>query len=213
MLQINKDNDNNGVSTIAETESTTNEYQSEFTFLQTDQPSKTDTDTADFSFHQNTTNGINLIPDTWILLDSQSTVSVFKNSRYLSNIRASDLTLRVHTNGGTQLSTHIGTVANFGDVWYNKNSLANILSMAAVRKVCRITMDTLVAAAIHVYRQDNSIMTFQEYRSGLYYFDAGVDSTKTTKHNDDAYIFLNTVAGNRRRYTNREIQGADDART
>ena len=120
---------------------------------------------AEFMFAQT---AVELIPASWILLDSQSTVSVFKNRRLLSNIRPSTRPLRVHTNGGTQISTLIGSVTNFGDVWYNAHSLANILSMAEVRKVCRITMDTSVEAAMHVHRQDGTIMTFKEYTSGLY---------------------------------------------
>jgi hypothetical protein len=127
-------------------------YQSEFCFAQAD-------------------TGHNIIPNTWILLDSQSAVSVFKNRKLLSNIRPSSKTLRVHTNGGTQTSTEIGTVKNFGDIWFNTNSLANILSMADVRKVCRITMDTSLEAAMTMDRQDGFHMKFTEYKSGLYYFD------------------------------------------
>jgi hypothetical protein len=99
--------------------------QSEFSFLNFAAP-------CDFLFHQA---DASLIPDSWILLDSQSTVSVFKNPKLLSNVRPSSSTLRVHTNGGTQLSTQLGTVTDFGDVWFDPESLANILSMAVVRKV------------------------------------------------------------------------------
>jgi hypothetical protein len=106
---------------------------------------------SEFSFAQAAATGPNIIPNTRILLDSQSTVSVFKNRKLLSNIRPSPRTLHVHTNGGTQTSTEMGTVKNFGDVWFNTNSLANILSMADVRKVCRITMDTSLEAAMIVH--------------------------------------------------------------
>ena len=71
------------------------------------------------------------VPPHWVLLDSQSTVSVFMNPKYLTNIRKSSSTVVVHTNGGTQTSTLIGDVTNFGPVWYNPESLANILSLAA----------------------------------------------------------------------------------
>jgi hypothetical protein len=43
--------------------------------------------------------------------------------------------------------------------------------MAAVRKVCRITMDTSVDAAMNVHRKDGTIMKFKEYKSGLYYYN------------------------------------------
>ena len=166
---------------------------------------------SEFSFIQKhgEPSNYSIIPNTWILLDSQSTVSVFNNYKLLSNIRDSNCTLKVHTNGGTQISTQLGTVNNFGDVWYNEKSLANILSMAAVRKVCRITMDTSIEAAMHVHKQDGTIMKFAEYTSGLYYFDTGPNFTNETCD----YSFLNTVANNKRQYTLAEIQGADKART
>jgi hypothetical protein len=114
----------------------------------------------------------------------------------------------VHTNGGTQFSSKMGTVTNFGDVWFNEDSLANILSMAAVRKVCRITMDTSIEVAMHDHRKDGTVMTFKEYKSGLYYYNADPKQSNTT----NAYLFLNTVAGNKGNYTRRKIEGADKAR-
>jgi hypothetical protein len=66
-----------------------------------------DNPTVDFSFHQEILADKN-IPDDWILLDSQSTVSVFKNPHFLSNIRESDGILTVRTNGGTQVSKEVG---------------------------------------------------------------------------------------------------------
>jgi hypothetical protein len=168
---------------------TEDDYLSEFSFLQAGQAEEA------FLFAQ--TNKC-LISPSWILLDSQSTVPVFNNRALLTNIRPSPRTLRVHMNGGTQMSTKMGTVKNFGDVWFNPDSLANILSMAEMRKIRRIvTMDTSVEATMNVHRKDGSIMQFKEYHSGLYYFD---------------YLFLNTVADNQSMYTRREIEGADRAR-
>jgi hypothetical protein len=107
--------------------------------------------------------------DPWIILNSQLTVWVFKNSKFLLNIWPSTSTLRVHTNGGTQYSSQMGTVTNFGNVWFNHKLIPNILSLAAVRKVCRITMDKSVKATVHVHKKDGTVMKFKEYRSGLYY--------------------------------------------
>jgi len=108
-----------------------------------------------------------LIPSSWVLLDSQSTVSVLKNPNTLSNIRRSNSQLKVHTNGGTQISLLAGDIKNFGTVWYNPDSLANILSLAAVCKLRCITMDTSVEAALCVHHSDGLIMKFIEYGSGL----------------------------------------------
>jgi hypothetical protein len=154
----------------------------------------------------------NMIPHTWILLESQWTVSVFKNRNFLTNIRPSVRTLRVHTNGGTQTSNQIGSVPNFGNVWYNTTSLENILSMAEVRRNgCRITMDTAVEAAMTVHRSNSSLMKFHEFKSGLYYYHTKQEQTNLSSNNDTDYLFLNTVADNKKN-TQREIEGADRAR-
>jgi hypothetical protein len=58
-----------------------------FTFVQMSTPN--------YRFGQN---HMNLIPDTWILFDSQPTVSVFKNRKLVQNIRDSSSPLKVRTN-------------------------------------------------------------------------------------------------------------------
>jgi len=108
-----------------------------------------------------------LIPPSWVLLGSQSTVSVFKNPSFLSNIRRSSNQLKVYTNGGTQLSLLIADIKSFGTVWYSPNSLANIFSLAAVRKLCRITMDTNVEPALCVHCAHGSVMKFSKYKTDL----------------------------------------------
>lgn len=67
------------------------------------------------------------IDPSWILLDSQSTVSVFNNRNMLKNVRPSPHVLRAVTNGGFQDSNMIGEFPNLGDVWFNQESIANIL--------------------------------------------------------------------------------------
>ena len=158
------------------------------------------------------TNTSVLIPSTWVLLDSQSTVSVFCNRHFLTNIRASPTPLKVFTNGGTQLSTLIGDVRNFGTVWYNPHSLANIMSLAQVRRQCRVTMDTDIEPALHVHRNDGSIMTFREYASGLYFYDVATDHPKSSNPLVTDYSFVLTVSGNKQRFHRREVEAADRAR-
>jgi len=74
-----------------------------------------------------------MIPDTWVLLDSQSTVSVFRNPDFLTDIKEKEgKHLKVYTNGGSQVSNMVGTIKEYGEVWYNNECLANILSLAEV---------------------------------------------------------------------------------
>jgi Reverse transcriptase (RNA-dependent DNA polymerase)/Zinc knuckle len=146
-------------------------------------------------------------PD-WILLDSQSTISVFKNPHMLQNIRKSEKILRAITNGGHQDSTMIGDFPNLGAVWYNPDSIANILSLADVRKICRISMDSSVEPVINVHRLDGSLMKFVEHESGLYVYSPNNASNNTVS----AYTIVSTVAEQKKLFSPREIKDADQAR-
>ena len=70
---------------------------SEYTYLQLEEvEDDSDGDNSGqskFTFNQNTAH--RLIPSSWILLDSQSTVSVFCNKKHLKNIRKPGKTLTV----------------------------------------------------------------------------------------------------------------------
>ena len=146
------------------------------------------------------------IDPSWILLDSQSTISVFNNRDMLTNVRRSPHVLRAITNGGFQDSNMIGEFPNLGDVWYNRESIANILSLAEVRKVCRVTMDTTTEPAMFVHRLDGSLMKFVEHPSGLYVFSNN-NSASTT-----AYTMVSTVAEHKRMFSRRQLEDADRAR-
>jgi hypothetical protein len=173
---------------------------------------------SDMTFVQKAKSDV-FIPCSWLLLDSQSTVSVFNNSELLTNIRKSPSCLTVHTNGGRQVSEFIGDHYLFGTVWYNPSSLANILSMALVRKSHRITMDSSVEAALSVHCSDGQLLKFREFDSGLYFYDTHISSTKANSplfysssrlHNPVS--FLSSVKSNKEKFTRREIEGADAAR-
>ena len=152
------------------------------------------------------------IDPKWILLDSQSTISVFNNRHMLTNIRKSPHVLRAMTNGGHQDSHMIGDFANLGTVWYNARSIANILSLADVRKVCRVTMDTKDEPSLCVHRLDGSVMKFHEHASGLYVYDSTADSSKHSSERVTAYTMISTVAAQKQMFSRREIAAADTAR-
>ena len=105
----------------------------------------------------------------------------------------------------------IGDFPNLGAVWFNEASIANILSLADVRKVCRVTMDTDEETAMLVHRTDGSIMRFQEHSSGLYVFDAS-SGKEASKDAINTYSMLQTVAEQKRLFSRREVDAADVAR-
>ena len=148
------------------------------------------------------------IDPSWVLLDSQSTISVFKNCDMLTNIRPSDHVLRAVTNGGFQDSTLIGDFPNLGAVWFNPASIANILSLSHVRQVCRVTMDTSVDPSMIVHRLDGSRMIFREHACGLFVFDPVFNDHHAA---DTDYTMLSTVRDNKKLFTPRDVLANADA--
>ena len=151
--------------------------------------------------------GASGIDPSWVLLDSQSTISVFRNPDMLTNIRPSNRVLRAITNGGFQDSKLIGDFPNLGAVWFNEDSIANILSLSEVRQVCLVTMDTGLEPTMIVHRLDGSKMKVTEHECGLYVYNPNVSSGAVA-----AYSLVSTVAAQKSLFTQRDVTKADDAR-
>ena len=74
----------------------------------------------------NTNAGHSNIPESWILLDNQSTVDVFTNQRLLKNIRESKEPVNILSTAGTTKTNLIGDLPGYGTVWYLPGGIANI---------------------------------------------------------------------------------------
>jgi hypothetical protein len=99
--------------------------------------------------------------DNHIILDTGSTVTLFKNPRLLSDIYCvpNNQALTVYCNSGTQLTTHCGTLPGIGEVWYNESSLANILSFSTISDLFPIHYDQANNTFI-IYIDNNNFVTF-----------------------------------------------------
>ena len=71
----------------------------------------------------------------------------------------------------------IGDITNFGTVWYNPDSLANILSLGEVMSQCRVTLDSAIKAALIVHKKDGTTMKFEKYNNHLFYYDVAKQQT------------------------------------
>ena len=160
------------------------------------------------------------LQDNWILLDTQSNCDIFKNSKLLKNLRKQEgKGLVLHSNGGQMYTDHVGEVPGYGTVWYNPDSLANILSFANVRRKFNISMKTGPGdprPTISVYRKNGGPMEFVEHSLGLYVHEA--TANLTVKDNDNLkldydYLFLNTTVDLESQFTKRELKQANLAKS
>jgi hypothetical protein len=76
----------------------------------------------------------------------------------------------------------MGTVNNYGTVWYSDSAIANILSLAQVKKKFPIKYDSTQGNQFIFIRPDRNIV-FKESHSGLHYHDT----------QNRAYVMLTTT--------------------
>jgi predicted enzyme related to lactoylglutathione lyase len=74
-----------------------------------------------------------------ILLDSESSTSIFSNPSYVKDIHETAEMLKLVTNGGKLFTNLKATVPGFGLVWYAPKSMTNIFSLAEMEEKHRVT--------------------------------------------------------------------------
>ena len=156
----------------------------------------------------------------WVLLDTQSNVDIFCNKRLLKNVRrATGPGLHLRSNGGTMVTRMVGDIPEYGTVWFNPSSLANILSFANIRKRFNVHLNTGPNdpnPSIVVVKPNGQKLIFSEHSMGLYVYDSD-DSTLHIKNTHKLlkpsydYLFLNTVASLSSEFTKREVMEAKQA--
>jgi hypothetical protein len=137
----------------------------------------------------------------WILLDSQSTTDIFSNASLLTDIHESGKSINIHCNAGTSCVTKVGTLRKYGEVWYNENAIANILSLARVKERYPVKYDSTNGNQFIVIQPTKEVI-FHQSQSGLYYHGT----------NNRAVVMVSTVAENRKGYTQQEYNDAKQAR-
>ena len=78
----------------------------------------------------------------YVLLDSDSTDSVFCNSKFVTNIHKTDDQIKLNTNKGPIVSNMKCDLQFVGEVWFNPQSITNIISLKDMTKLHRVTMDS-----------------------------------------------------------------------
>jgi len=145
-----------------------------------------------------------------IFLYSCSNVDIFHNDKLLSNFTTDPRdSLKLASNGGTMVSKTKGIIEKYGQVWYNPKSLANILSLANVRKNYRVTMDTGPSDTdpkMIVHVSDLKKLIFREMSNVLF----GLSIPHPTSSSATS-VCATTVAENESEFTKRDLKRAKTA--
>ena len=137
--------------------------------------------TGEFTFSQQEVK--DRIPESWILLDSQSTMDMFVNPQLLKNVRESDQVLTVHCNAGARKTRMVGDLPGYGTVWLDPQGIANILSLRRVKEKYHVAYDSSAENAFIVTKPDGTVFRFNESDTGLYYLDT--DRKKSVRKDED----------------------------
>ena len=73
-----------------------------------------------------------------LVLDSASSVDLLCNPKMVTNITKSNKTLRLGTNSREATANQQADFAGYGKVWFNPNSITNIISLAGMANKYRV---------------------------------------------------------------------------
>ena len=160
-----------------------------------------------------------------ILLDNQSSENVFSNPELVHSIRSSRKTLNLATNAGILKTTQVATVPQYGDVWFNKEAITNIFSLAKMAEKYKIEYDSTKEDAFVVHMGQHKIK-FNRTPNNLYVFiptiyrdkPNGVIDTKTASSKPTIFmqsnyqLYVSTIQENMKMFTPREVKDAKKAR-
>ena len=151
----------------------------------------------------NTSNGLY----NKILLDTGSVPNIFSNPEMLTDIKKSKNPMTVGTNGGELLVNQEGTVPGYGQVYYNKNAIANVMSFADLEDRYHVEY----TKGKFRITTDQGPIEFR--REGKLYVFAPQYPFKLKKANMSmSQNLINSVEENERLFTTRQVERAKTAR-
>ena len=113
------------------------------------------------------------IPPTWILLDSQLTLNLFKNADLLIRIKTVDNQANVNTYVGMGSTKQTGYQTLFNlDTWFDLHSIEKIFSITIVTKHYPAAFNT--AENFFTFHFQDKEITFRQSEGVQYYFNTAM---------------------------------------
>ena len=151
---------------------------------------------------------------------------------FLVNVRTTTRRLNLQTNAGGAIINEIGELPGFGTVWVHRKGIANILSLDAVANTpgFQINFTTRTGDRDFVVETpEGEIKRFVGNGRGLHYLDCShhfgpnrsgcvfgdeiynTEKRMTWRRKGESFL-VETVAGNKLQFSNRDVQTADNLR-
>ena len=127
------------------------------------------------------------------------------------NIRGCKKPINGVSNGGVLTTSKEGDLPGFFTVYYNPESLINIMSLSDIRKKFKVTMDTSVGVAMLGPFSDTKVLIFLEIGASLYVWKPETNTNLLNKQ-ISSYSFLSLVSTTKCNYTSR-VTRVDAAKT
>ena len=117
--------------------------------------------------------------------------------------------MHVYCNAGKAIIRTVADWPGFGEVWFHRGGIANILSLVLVKEIFRITYDSAMdtySNTFVVHKKDGNQQKFVQLTWGLYYCDVSDNSKK------NYFALVNTIANNKKHYSKKAVKKAYKAR-
>eukprot|EP00536_Pseudo-nitzschia_multiseries_P002896 jgi/Psemu1/6620/gm1.6620_g len=160
-----------------------------------------------------------------------STVHMFCQKAFLTNIREATDELHLYANAGMTIITHVGYLPGFGTVWFHPEGIANMLSFDGVAKTKGYMIEynnLTMGNYFQVTNPSGEIKVFRPSQKGLYYWDSQhifAGSTRTTidavntmvntvpsMFNEEGTVLFETIQENKQQISKKDIRRAETAR-
>ena len=111
--------------------------------------------------------------------------------------------MTIYCNAGSVVVDFVADLQGFGMVWFNRDCIANCLSLALVSDDFRVSLDTAVTQGFFVHREDGTTRRFDRDKCNLYICDL---------RNNEETVLITTVNGQKEYYSDIDIRRAKAAR-